>query len=241
MIEKVSVRGIPVLARKNIASFADFLLNQGEVRTGRLVAINAEKVILAEEDASLKQLLRESEYCYADGISVVKAIQAKSPHHSNIERIAGADLWVKLMEDSGKLGVPVFLIGSQRETLEQTREKLAKWNVPIVGVQDGYFSKEEKEGLFQRISASGAKIVTVAMGSPKQEKLIVEAQAYYPQALYMGVGGSYDVFVGKVKRAPQIWQRLGLEWLYRLLSQPTRWRRQLRLMKFAYYYLTKQL
>lgn len=107
----------------------------------------------------------------------------------------------------------------------------------IVGSQDGYFKPEQREILFNRIQASGAKIVTVAMGSPKQEIVIRDCRQVYPDALYMGIGGTYDVFTGHIKRAPKLWQRLGLEWLYRLLAQPSRIKRQVKLLRFlAYYY-----
>lgn len=95
-----------------------------------------------------------------------------------------------------------------------------------------YFRAEDRQALFERIRASGAKIVTVAMGSPRQEILMRDCREVYAHALYMGVGGTYDVFTGYVKRAPGIWQRLGLEWLYRLLSQPSRVTRQLRLLRY---------
>ncbi len=94
------------------------------------------------------------------------------------------------------------------------------------------FQPEQRQALFERIHASGAQIVTVAMGSPKQEIFMRDCRLVHPDALYMGVGGTYDVFTGHVKRAPKIWQTLGLEWLYRLLSQPSRIKRQLRLLRY---------
>lgn len=109
------------------------------------------------------------------------------------------------------------------------------------GSQDGYFKPEERDALFERIRASGAKFVTVAMGSPKQELLMRDCRKVYPDALYMGVGGTYDVFTGHVKRAPKAWQDMGLEWLYRLLSQPTRWRRQFKLLKYVTYHYGNKL
>ena len=145
------------------------------------------------------------------------------------------------MQRSAELQIPVFLIGGLAVVLTQTFAKLTEMGVKVVGMQDGYFDPNEEEQLIQKVKASGAKIITVALGSPKQELLMARIQQAYPDALYMGVGGSYDVFVGKVKRAPKAWQRLGLEWLYRLFHQPTRWKRQKRLLKYAYYYLTNQL
>ena len=124
----------------------------------------------------------------------------------------------RLMERAGREGTPVFLIGGKPQVLAQTEDKLRRqWNVNIVGSQDGYFTPADREALFARIAASGAKIVTVAMGSPRQEILMRDCKAVWPQALYMGVGGTYDVFTGHVKRAPKIWQKMGLEWLYRLI------------------------
>lgn len=241
MIDKVAIRGIEILAVKNEATFVDFLMNEQEIKQGKLIAINAEKVITSESDPAMQKLLSQAEYKYADGISIVRSITKKYPQYQGIERVAGADLWQALMQRAGQLRVPVFLVGSKAETLADVKRKLAEWNVNIVGEQDGYFPEDQADTLIEKIAESGAKFVTVAMGSPKQEKFMLKAQQYYPQALYMGVGGTYDVFTGRVKRAPKGWQKLGLEWLYRLLSQPTRWRRQLNLLKFAYYYLTNKL
>ncbi|OOR98227.1 lipopolysaccharide N-acetylmannosaminouronosyltransferase [Haemophilus paracuniculus] len=241
MIDKVAICGIEILAVKNEAAFVDFLMNEREIKQGKLIAINAEKVISSENDPEMQKLLADAEYKYADGIGIVRSITKKYPQYQGIERVAGADLWQALMQRAGQLNVPVFLIGSRAETLADVKRKLAEWNVNIVGELDGYFPEDQAGALIEKIEASGAKFVTVAMGSPKQEKLMLKAQQRYPQALYMGVGGTYDVFTGRVKRAPKVWQDLGLEWLYRLLSQPTRWRRQLNLLKFAYYYLANKL
>ena len=114
------------------------------------------------------------------------------------------------MARAGKEGTPVFLVGGKPEVLAQTEAKLRnQWNVNIVGSQDGYFKPEQRQALFERIHASGAQIVTVAMGSPKQEIFMRDCRLVHPDALYMGVGGTYDVFTGHVKRAPKIWQTLG--------------------------------
>lgn len=240
-MDKVEIKGIKLLAARNQAELLDFILNEKGTRCGKLVAINAEKVVLSTEQPDLAALLAESEFCYADGISVVYAIRRKYPQVAKLERIAGADLWLALMERAAKLGIPVFLVGAQAVTLAETFAKLQAMGVKVVGAQDGYFSKDEEIAIFEQIKQSGAKIVTVALGSPKQERFMQQAQRYYPDALYMGVGGTYDVFTGRVKRAPPCWRKAGLEWLYRLLKQPTRWQRQVRLLKYAYFYWRKQL
>ncbi|KFC00931.1 putative UDP-N-acetyl-D-mannosaminuronic acid transferase [Trabulsiella guamensis ATCC 49490] len=156
--------------------------------------------------------------------------------------MAGADLWEALMARAGAEGTPVFLVGGKPDVLAQTDDKLRQqWNVNIVGSQDGYFPPEQRQALFERIRDSGAAIITVAMGSPKQEIFMRDCRQVYPGALYMGVGGTYDVFTGHVKRAPKVWQNLGLEWLYRLLSQPSRIKRQLKLLRYLRWHYTGQL
>lgn len=239
-IAKYSIRGIDISGFRHRAQFVDYLFNDNHMRTGTLIAINAEKVMTAEQDKTLRELIDAAEYKYADGISIVRSIRRKYPG-ADMQRIAGADLWEALMERAGKLGTPVFLIGGKPEILSEVEQKLKfQWNVNVVGSQDGYFRPEDRDALFERIRASGAKFVTVAMGSPKQELLMRDCRKVYPDALYMGVGGTYDVFTGHVKRAPKAWQNMGLEWLYRLLAQPTRWRRQFKLMKYvAYHYGNK--
>ncbi|HHR6455958.1 TPA: lipopolysaccharide N-acetylmannosaminouronosyltransferase [Providencia alcalifaciens] len=235
-IPQYSIRGHNIWGFKNMSHFLDYLFADGKTKTGTLVAINAEKVMIAEQDTALNTLLGQAEYLYADGISIVRAIRRKYPK-ADVSRVAGADLWEGLMERAGKEGTPVFLVGGKPEILEQTKAKLrAQWNVNIAGSQDGYFTAEDRNALFERIHASGVKIVTVAMGSPKQEIFMRDCRVVHPDALYMGVGGTYDVFTGHVKRAPKVWQNLGLEWLYRLLSQPTRIKRQFKLLKFLGYY-----
>jgi len=146
------------------------------------------------------------------------------------------------MQRAGQEGTPVFLIGGKPDVLEQTEAKLrAQWNVNIVGSQSGFFTPEQRVSLFERVKASNAAIVTVAMGSPKQEILMRDCREVHPNALYMGIGGTYDVFTGHVKRAPKIWQKLGLEWLYRLICQPSRLGRQLKLLKYMRYHYTGRL
>ncbi|MBV4369193.1 lipopolysaccharide N-acetylmannosaminouronosyltransferase [Erwinia sp. BNK-24-b] len=235
------IRGITLLGFRNMAEFIDFLWQGNQLKSGTLVAINAEKVLTAEREPDIHRLIDAAEYKYADGISIVRSIRKKYPH-AVVSRIAGADLWEGLMERAGREGTPVFLVGGKPHILAQTEEKLKRqWNVNLVGSQDGYFTPAEREALFARIAASGAKIVTVAMGSPRQEVLMRDCKALYPDALYMGVGGTYDVFTGNVKRAPKIWQKMGLEWLYRLIMQPSRLRRQLGLLKYLRYHLRGDL
>jgi UDP-N-acetyl-D-mannosaminouronate:lipid I N-acetyl-D-mannosaminouronosyltransferase len=236
-----TLRGLKLIGWRNMQHALDYLFADGQLRNGTLVAINAEKMLTAEDNAEVRALIDAAEFKYADGISVVRSVRKKYPQ-ADVSRVAGADLWEALMARAGEEGTPVFLIGGKPEVLAQTEAKLRQqWNVNLVGSQDGYFAPDQRQALFECIRDSGAKIVTVAMGSPKQEILMRDCRLVHPDALYMGVGGTYDVFTGHVKRAPKVWQNLGLEWLYRLLSQPSRITRQLRLLRYLRWHYTNQL
>ncbi|CAM7643963.1 lipopolysaccharide N-acetylmannosaminouronosyltransferase [Citrobacter cronae] len=236
-----SLRGLQLIGWRDMQHALNYLFAEGRLRPGTLVAINAEKMLTAEDNPEVRDLINAAEFKYADGISVVRSVRKKFPQ-AQVSRVAGADLWEALMARAGQEGTPVFLIGGKPEVLAQTEAKLrAQWHVNIVGSQDGYFTPEQRQALFERIHASGAQIVTVAMGSPKQEIFMRDCRKIHPEALYMGVGGTYDVFTGHVKRAPKLWQNLGLEWLYRLLSQPSRITRQLRLLRYLRWHYTGNL
>lgn len=236
-----TLRGINLIGWRNMQHALDYLYAGGNLKQGTLVAINAEKMLTLEDNAEVRALINDAEFKYADGISVVRSIRKKYPD-ADVSRVAGADLWEALMARAGAEGTPVFLVGGKPEVMAETAQKLRQqWNVNLVGTQDGYFTAEQRPALFARIRDSGAKIVTVAMGSPKQEILMRDCRQVYPDALYMGVGGTYDVFTGHVKRAPKVWQTLGLEWLYRLFSQPSRITRQLRLLRYLRWHYTNNL
>jgi UDP-N-acetyl-D-mannosaminouronate:lipid I N-acetyl-D-mannosaminouronosyltransferase len=239
-VEKVNIGGVDI----GIYSSKGHLLNTlygSFMQTGCCqiaIAINPEKVILSLRNKSISSIIEQCDVKYADGIGIVKAIKQKTGE--KIPRIPGCELWESLMEYAGKNKIPAFLVGGTIEVIEKTKDKLfQEYQTPIVGYQDGFFNEEAK--LITDIQNSGAEIVTVAMGSPRQEKFIFSCRAAGINAIFMGVGGTYDVYTGNVKRAPLIWRKIGCEWLYRLLSQPTRWKRQVNLIHFAWLYFTNRL
>ena len=236
-----ALRGLQLIGWRDMQHALNYLFADGELRQGTLVAINAEKMLAVEDNPEVRALIEAAEFKYADGISVVRSLRKKYPQ-AEVSRVAGADLWEALMERAGAQGTPVFLIGGKPEVLAETQAKLrGRWKVNIVGSQDGYFSADQRQQLFERVRDSGAKIVTVAMGSPRQEILMRDCRLVYPAALYMGVGGTYDVFTGHVHRAPKFWQNLGLEWFYRLLLQPSRIKRQFRLLRYLRWHYSGKL
>lgn len=236
----VIVGGVEIAIFENQQAVVDNMFAKYK-KNGVSVAIsmNAEIIMLAQNDpAHLSILQQDCCILYADGIGVVKAIKWKSGKY--ISRLPGCEIWVMLMEAAGKSSIPVYLVGASNKVIQETNEKLVnEFKTVIVGSQDGFFVDEAE--LINRIKISKAQIVTVAMGSPKQEQFIFKCRDAGVKAIFMGVGGTYDVYTGNVKRAPLIWQKMGAEWLYRLLSQPTRWRRQVNLLKFIWLYINNRL
>lgn len=237
-VSEVKVGDVPIMAFSDIQDVLDNIIDVNkQVIAGSAVAINPEKVMAASSSPQLLQALLKSTIRYADGVGVKFVVQKRLKR--TISRIPGCELWEALMAKSAESGVPVFILGASSSVHAKTIDKLSSQGVNIVGSHDGYFT--DATTMIEDIAASGAKIVTVALGSPKQENFIADCRKAHPDAFYMGVGGTYDVFTGNVKRAPKIWCDLGLEWLYRLLSQPTRWRRQITLLKFCWRYVRGKL
>ncbi|MHA2705619.1 WecB/TagA/CpsF family glycosyltransferase [Vibrio owensii] len=198
------------------------------------VAINPEKIIRANESGDIKRIINLCDFKYPDGIGVVKAIKRKSG--LNTTRIPGCELWESIMIEAGRKNIPVFLLGAKQGVVDSTCKKLAKqYAVNVVGFNDGYFDSDKD--MIQRIKHSRARILCVAMGSPRQEEFMLKCKDEGLNAFMMGLGGTFDVFTDNVKRAPNWAQKINCEWLYRLLSQPTRVFRQKRLVKFLGVYL----
>lgn len=194
------------------------------------VAINAEKIIAAP--AEVKDLINRN-VGYCDGIGAVKALKRKGL--KDVVRLPGCELWLKIIERYHR-SWKFYVIGASPEVHEATIEKLRRDypGINIVCHRDGYIKDDaEREALIADVAAKKPDAVFVAMGSPKQERLMGEMQRRH-QAVYVGLGGSYDVYTGAVQRAPKLWQKMNLEFMYRLVRQPSRWRRQLNYIPFLY-------
>ncbi|RUO53169.1 hypothetical protein CWI69_09110 [Pseudidiomarina halophila] len=227
MTSEVRVGDVPVQPFRSMEEAIAYVLNDGHVISGSAIAINPEKVMLAKEDQELRTAIERATLRYADGIGVVRTIRRKGIE--NI-RIPGCELWQALMHRSARFSTPVMLLGARPEINEKVVSSLRALGVNVVYACDGYSLNENE--LFKALRETQPRIVSVAMGSPKQEKLIHRMQEAYPIAFYQGVGGSFDVYAGVVKRAPNWACRLHIEWLYRLLSQPRRILRQRNLVKY---------
>lgn len=198
------------------------LMNYALKTKGILLALNTEKIY--SQNPLIKKLSQE-EIGYPDGIGAVWACQRKG--FFNARRIPGSDLWLDIIRFSeGKKSI--YIIGSTQNVIEATVLKLKKQfpKINIVGFRNGFLQDGDKEELISTISLLKPEIIFVAQGSPRQEYFMQELKECH-LALYMGLGGSLDVYTGQIHRAPKIFQRAGLEWLYRSLKEPKRIRGQL--------------
>lgn len=201
--------------------------------TSMIFTPNPEIIMCAKEDSELRDILNAADLCTADGIGVVYA--SKMLKDPVPQRVAGFDLVCALLESLAKTGEGVFLFGAKPGVAEAAKAKMEEMyeGISIVGTRNGYFNAEDEREIVEQINASGAKLLLVCLGAPKQEKWIAKYRDSLNVNLCMGVGGTLDVFAGTAKRAPKIFIKLNLEWLYRLLKQPSRIGRFAALPKFV--------
>lgn len=191
------------------------------------VVVNVAKIVNMRSDLSLRKSVIESDIVSIDGVGVVwggRFLGLKIP-----ERVAGIDLFNELLGLSEKKGYPVFLLGAKPEVLEEAVDSINRKypNIRIVGSHHGYFWDDEPS-VVKKISDSDARLLFVAISSPKKETFINNWRDRLNVDFVMGVGGSIDIFGGLVNRAPEWMQRAGLEWLYRVFQEPRRmWKRYL--------------
>lgn len=240
MSKEITVGDISISCFDSITNVIESaILDEEKIIPGVAIAINPEKIVSARNNLKVREVINKATLRYPDGIGVSYVMSKKLGE--KVARIPGCELWEKLMYASVQHQLPVYLVGASNEVISMTRKKLEDNGVNVVGIQDGYFEENKADEVIRDIKSTGAKIVTVALGSPKQELFIYDCVNHIPDAFYMGVGGTYDVYIGNVQRAPKIYRTLNIEWLYRLLSQPTRIGRQVNLLKYIYYYLSKRL
>ncbi|MCM3390329.1 WecB/TagA/CpsF family glycosyltransferase [Ureibacillus chungkukjangi] len=195
-----------------------------------IVAINPEKIMKAKEDPSLKKLLNDAEIQIPDGVGVI--IASKIQKGQITERVTGVEMMMRLCEEAAKHQKPIFLYGGKPGVADTAAAKLKELysGIIVAGTLDGY--EKDNEIVKAKINEAKPDILFVAMGSPKQENWINANRDELHPTIYQGVGGSFDVLAGTVKRAPEAFQKLGLEWFYRLMKEPKRFKRQLALPLF---------
>ena len=195
-----------------------------------VVTPNPEIVMHCREDEEMAAAVREASLVIADGIGVIygaKILKTPLP-----EKIPGIDFTLALLEKMAGEGKSVYLFGSKPGVAEAAGENLAKKfeGLKISGCHDGYFTNDAN--IVRQINEAAPDLLLVCLGAPRQEKWMRERRADISAGLMIGAGGSMDVFAGTATRAPQFWQKAGLEWLYRLLKEPRRIGRMMKLPKF---------
>lgn len=196
-----------------------------------IVTINPEGIMLTQEDELFYQAVEAASIVTADGSGVLWA--AEKMGQPLTERVTGIDLTMQLMQLAAEKSWRVYMLGAKPGIAEQAAANLRQQNagLNIVGVDNGYF-QDRQEQVIESIAAAKPDILLAALGMPFQEKWLYQHQEKLHCKVMIGIGGSFDVIAGNVRRAPQMWQKLRLEWLWRLLSEPARWRRYLAIPRF---------
>lgn len=234
IIKRIELLGVPVdcVSMDTALDWAETMIKGDHPCT--ILAVNPEKVMRAQQDSELLDQLRSADLLIPDGIGVVLA--ARLLGLGLTERVPGSELMPNLCRRAASNGYSTFLFGASKEVNQHAVQVLRDRypGIRIVGSQHGYVKEEEMPSLISLINECQPDLLFVALGSPQQELWMAR---YLPQLkvkVCQGVGGTFDVIAGRVRRAPKCFQSLNLEWFYRLASNPSRIRRQTALPMFAY-------
>ncbi|MGK7376445.1 WecB/TagA/CpsF family glycosyltransferase [Planococcus sp. 1R117A] len=230
MKEQILGVNVNMQSEEELMQFIDSDIRNG--RKSRIVAINPEKVMMASKNSELMELLNESTYQIPDGIGISVASRLRGGEIKG--RVTGIGMMDALLRLANKNSYRIFMYGAKKETVElaaaSIQDKYPK--LVIAGMLDGY--EKDMDKVARTINAAKPHILFVALGSPKQELFIRENMERLDVNIFQGVGGSFDVYSGTVKRAPIVFQKTGTEWLFRLASQPSRIKRQIALPQFLF-------
>jgi len=231
MQSKVTILGIPFdnMTRKEFLKELYKRMNLKQKTF--LVTANPEIVMYAQENKDYYELLMQADYIAPDGIGIVKASHTLGTPIK--ERVPGFELMLGLLEIADMEKKNVYFIGAKEEIIELTIEKIKQeWpHINIVGYHHGYFNHADPE-MIEKVKETEPDMIFVAFGFPRQEKWISNYLSQVSSGIAVGVGGSFDVLSGKTKRAPRLVQSFHIEWLYRLIRQPSRYKRMSVLPKF---------
>ncbi len=240
MAEKVNILGVKV-DKVTVDEASDIIMEyiRSKEKAASVFTPNSEIIMMGYRDSEFRDILNSSELLTADGIGVVYA--SKIVKNPICERAAGYDIACSVLSKLAKEDGSVYLFGSKPGVAEAAGKNIVKEypGIKIAGYSDGYFDEEKEKTIISNINRANPDLVFVCLGAPKQEKWISSHKKELPNAVYMGIGGSLDVFAGNVKRAPEFYTKHGIEWLYRLCKQPSRFIRMLELPRFGFKVLCK--
>lgn len=232
-VPKVSIYGVP-FSRMGMDETVEYLTNVIEAKQpSQIITANPIMVMMGLENPEFHRMLREADLVVPDGAGVVWA--AGYVGYPVKERVPGFDLMHRLFLEGEERGWSAYLLGTTQEVIDEAAAKLqARYpGTRIAGTHHGFFGKDEDAEVIAQIRAVRPDMLFVARSATTQEPWITQFKEELGVPLIMGVGGSFDIIAGRLKRAPVFMQKLRLEWFYRLLQQPTRFRRMLVLPQFA--------
>ena len=206
-----------------------------------IVTPDALSALLSRTDKKYSNIVKSSSLALADGMGLITAL--KFLHTPVQERIPGCEFTVDLAELASKNDLKIAVLAGQKGVAEEATAKLKEKfpTLQVAYVRNGFFTPEQNDEICSEIKSSGADILFVGLGVPKQEYWLSENLAKTGATVGMGIGGTMDVISGRLTRAPKSWQKFGLEWLYRLIQEPFRWRRIIKLPKFVFLVIAKSL
>ena len=240
MSDKVNILGVMV-HKVNVEQASDRIIEYISDSEGAksVFTPNSEIIMAAYRDPEFCNLLNSSDLLTADGIGVVYA--SKIVKNPIAERAAGYDIACRTLEKLARLGGSLYLFGSKPGVAELAAANIESRysGVKVVGMSDGYFDEVKEKAIIEDIKRTKPDLLFVCLGAPKQERWISAHKSELGAKVCMGIGGSLDVFAGTVKRAPEFYTKHGIEWLYRLMKQPSRFVRMLDLPRFGLKVLAK--
>jgi N-acetylglucosaminyldiphosphoundecaprenol N-acetyl-beta-D-mannosaminyltransferase len=220
----------------------DAIVRFAHERAGaQIVTLGTEMVVYAQRDAQYRRVVNACALSLCDTVGLLAV--ARSRGADLRERVTGVELIEHLCARAAKEEVSIFLFGGAPGVADRAAAELQRRypGLRVAGTRDGYFAPEQSAAIVQQIRATGAHLLFAGLGFPKQEFWLAEHLHDTGCGAGIGVGGSFDVISGNMQRAPERWRRLGLEWLYRLVKEPHRWRRQLALPHFVLLIAGEQL
>jgi N-acetylglucosaminyldiphosphoundecaprenol N-acetyl-beta-D-mannosaminyltransferase len=236
MIKRYSILNIKVDSvdmQQALDRVVEFVEKGNKLHT--IFAVNPEKHFSLEKDPLLYRMFEKADMLLPDGIGIVLA--ARILHGKKLKRVPGCEFMQNTCGLAAEKGYKIFIYGAKEEINKAAVDELKQRHpeIKIVGRTNGYLPEEKMDSLVDRINESGAQILYLALGSPRQEMWITKYQMCLQHVkVCQGIGGTLDVIAGNVKRAPAFYCAVGLEWLYRLMAEPKRIKRQRLLPLFAW-------
>jgi N-acetylglucosaminyldiphosphoundecaprenol N-acetyl-beta-D-mannosaminyltransferase len=231
--ETIDILGVPLhnlTMDETLDAFRQMALSG---RPHHVMTVNPEFIMIAKRDSTFRTALTHATLCVPDGVGIILASRILGTPMK--ERITGSDSIPRFAAIAAAHGIRIFLLGAAPGIAERAAKVLQARNpgLIIAGTFSGSPRAEEEDDICERIERTRPHVLLVAYGPPKQDLWIARTQARLKINLAIGVGGTFDFIAGRIKRAPQWMQHMGLEWLYRLMREPKRWKRMLTLPEFA--------